>query len=83
MLQFNAGSVRKNWAEIKSRMTDEVPLSVSGYVWIHRPRITARQPDGTMHPGGGVSILVRCGQLLSAQCLPPVDLAPGVTTELI
>ena len=98
-LQFNACSISKNLVEIKSRifeespdlilvqedwiMSDTVSFSIPGYTWIHKARSQARQANGTLNSGGGVSILVRCNNFLKAEFLPDVDLSPDTTTESI
>jgi hypothetical protein len=74
ILQFNANSIHKNLAKIKSQIFEKSPdlvlfyedwillmsvlFSIPGYTWLHHLHSQARQADGVIHPGGGISILV-------------------------
>ena len=63
-----------------------VPFLIPGYTWLHHPHLQARQVDGVIHPGGGISILVHSNNnhiTFKYVTLPNIDLSPDSVTELI
>jgi hypothetical protein len=102
ILQFNAGSIHKNLVKTKSQIFEElldlvllyedwillmsVPFLIPGYTWLHCLCSQARQVDGVIHSGGGVSILVRSNNnhiAFKYATLPNINLLPDSVTELI
>jgi hypothetical protein len=98
-LQFNATSILRNLNEFRTLMAkiapdivciqedgivaSHTPDKINQYVWLHSARTQPRSPSGHLR-GGGVSILVRSDlPNLHWQELPPISLAPDLTTELI